>query len=118
MLKGAGHPRVKGGGARRELGMPNTRQVCKGVGYPVSGLLMGALDWRFLTAAMWAANAAALAVLACARPASLGAIWAALNVFMAAQSVAGMARIAAAAGPWRALGPLRGQGAAGARQAG
>ena len=79
-------------------------QVSKGVAYPVNGLLMGALDWRFLTAAMWAANAAALAVLARAGPGGgLWSVWVALNAFMALQSAAGLARIAAAAGPWRAL---------------
>ena len=80
--------------------------MVKGVGYPVNGLLMGALDWPFLTAAMWAANAAAAAVLWWAGPApTLASIWLALNAFMALQCAAGLARIAAAAGPWRALAP-------------
>ena len=48
--------------------------------------ILGGLDWRFTTIAMWVANGACLATLAVAKQGSagltLGGVWAALAVFM------------------------------------
>ena len=41
-----------------------TCQVLKGVAYPVSGMLMGALDWRTSAVAMWVAQAASVVLVA------------------------------------------------------
>ena len=62
-------------------------QVAKGLAYPVNGVVMGGLDWRFSTVAMWSANAACVACLAwgpkLGMPAqSLTTIWIGLAAFM------------------------------------
>lgn len=85
-----------------------TCQVLKGVAYPVSGMLMGALDWRSTAAAMWIAQSISVALIAFwsgfgARPLTLNRLWAALAALFATQILAGLLRIASGTGPWAVL---------------
>jgi len=83
-------------------------QTLKGLAYPVSGALMGALDWRASALAMWSAQASSLLVVAAwsqggAVPLSLRKLWGALAMLFASQIGAGLVRIATATGPWKVL---------------
>ena len=83
-------------------------QALKGLAYPVSGALMGALDWRASAAAMWAAQLSAVSLVAIwsqrgARPLSLNQLWSALAVLFVVQILAGLGRIASGTGPWVVL---------------
>eukprot|EP00559_Dactyliosolen_fragilissimus_P002943 CAMPEP_0184862522 /NCGR_PEP_ID=MMETSP0580-20130426/6985_1 /TAXON_ID=1118495 /ORGANISM="Dactyliosolen fragilissimus" /LENGTH=649 /DNA_ID=CAMNT_0027360441 /DNA_START=89 /DNA_END=2038 /DNA_ORIENTATION=- len=81
-------------------------QVLKGLAYPVNGIIMGGLDWKFTMGAMWVANAVCLGVLylgngTAAAPISLERIWWALAAFMGTQVVTGVARFLSGTGPWK-----------------
>ena len=83
-------------------------QALKGLAYPVSGALMGALDWRASAAAMWAAQLTAVSLVATwsrrgARVLSLNQLWSALAVLFVVQILAGLGRIASGTGPWIVL---------------
>ena len=83
-------------------------QALKGLAYPVSGALMGALDWRASAVAMWCAQASSVLAVAVfsrggAVPLTLPRLWAALAVLFAAQIAAGLVRIASRTGPWAIL---------------
>ena len=58
-------------------------QVLKGLAYPVNGIIMGGLDWKFTMLAMWLANIICVGMVqiwAKANVMSLGKIWWALAV--------------------------------------
>lgn len=85
-----------------------TCQVLKGLAYPVSGALMGALDWRASAAAMVLAQGCTLLLVAVwsgggARILALNELWGALAVLFAVQTGAGLVRIVSGTGPWKAL---------------
>jgi putative MATE family efflux protein len=79
-------------------------QVSKGLAYPVNGLVMGALDWRFLTASMWLCNMACCSVVYFFKPVqTIGTIWYGLFTFMSMQCITGMIRIVSGTGVWKDL---------------
>jgi len=77
-------------------------QLVKGFAYPVNGMTMGALDWRFLSISMWVSNAVCMAAILFFKPRqTIFTIWIALCLFMSTQMVTGLARILLGAGPWK-----------------
>ena len=79
-------------------------QVSKGLAYPVNGLVMGALDWRFLTASMWLCNMACCSVVYFFKPVqTIGTIWYGLFTFMSMQCITGLIRIVSGTGVWKGL---------------
>jgi Na+-driven multidrug efflux pump len=81
-------------------------QVLKGLAYPVNGIIMGALDWRFTMIAMWAANIVCVGMIHAfmrAGTMNLANIWWALAAFMGTQVVTGIARYESKTGVWRVL---------------
>lgn len=82
-------------------------QVLKGFAYPVNGIIMGGLDWRFTMIAMWLANAVCVGVVRFAGAGgdvvTLAKIWWALAAFMGVQVVTGIARFRSGTGVWRVL---------------
>ena len=83
-------------------------QAIKGLAYPVSGALMGALDWGASATAMVFAQASSVLAVALwsgmgARPLTLNKLWGALAVLFATQVIAGLGRIASGTGPWSVL---------------
>lgn len=77
--------------------------VCKGLAYPVNGILMGGLDWRFSMAAMWLANAVCIGMVKTGGVMTLNKIWWALAAFMATQVVTGIIRVRSYTGVWKLL---------------
>jgi hypothetical protein len=80
--------------------------VLKGLAYPVSGALMGALDWRASAGAMVLAQVSTLVLVGLwsgggKRVLQLNELWGALAVLFAVQIGAGLVRIASGTGPWR-----------------
>lgn len=85
---------------------PITRlpQVSKGLAYPVNGVVMGGSDWGFLTLSMWFCNILCCSlVMACKPTQTIGTIWVGLAVFMTAQCITGLARVASGGGVWKAI---------------
>ena len=82
-------------------------QVLKGLAYPVNGIIMGGLDWKFTMLAMWLANFVCVGMLQFwARGGgvvTLGKIWWALAAFMGTQVVTGALRFSSKTGIWRIL---------------
>jgi len=79
-------------------------QVLKGLAYPVNGIIMGGLDWRFTMIAMWAANVVCVGMIKFWPGAmTLNKIWWALAAFMGTQVVTGVLRFQSKTGVWRAL---------------
>ena len=81
-------------------------QVLKGLAYPVNGIIMGGLDWKFTMLAMWLANIICVGMVqvwAKANVMSLGKIWWALAAFMGTQVVTGFLRFQSKTGVWRIL---------------
>lgn len=81
-------------------------QVLKGLAYPVNGIIMGGLDWKFTMAAMWLANFACVGMIrfwAKANAMTLGKIWWALAAFMGTQVATGAMRFQSRTGVWRIL---------------
>jgi len=81
-------------------------QVLKGLAYPVNGIIMGGLDWKFTMAAMWLANIVCVGMIQVwvnANAMSLGKIWWALAAFMGTQVVTGAVRIQSKTGIWKLL---------------
>eukprot|EP00581_Thalassiosira_minuscula_P020143 CAMPEP_0183719194 /NCGR_PEP_ID=MMETSP0737-20130205/12250_1 /TAXON_ID=385413 /ORGANISM="Thalassiosira miniscula, Strain CCMP1093" /LENGTH=620 /DNA_ID=CAMNT_0025948905 /DNA_START=50 /DNA_END=1912 /DNA_ORIENTATION=+ len=81
-------------------------QVLKGLAYPVNGIIMGGLDWKFTMAAMWLANIVCVSMIqfwANANAMTLGKIWWALAAFMGTQVVTGAVRFQSKTGVWRIL---------------
>eukprot|EP00986_Skeletonema_menzelii_P002417 scaffold652_cov142-Skeletonema_menzelii.AAC.4 len=82
-------------------------QVLKGLAYPVNGIIMGGLDWKFTMLAMWLANFVCVGMLQFwARGGgvvTLGNIWWALAAFMGTQVVTGALRFSSKTGIWRIL---------------
>jgi len=86
-------------------------QVLKGLAYPVNGIIMGGLDWKFTMAAMWLANVVCVGMIqfwANANAISLGKIWWALAAFMGTQVVTGVLRFQSKTGIWKILRAERG----------
>eukprot|EP00617_Octactis_speculum_P027875 CAMPEP_0185746276 /NCGR_PEP_ID=MMETSP1174-20130828/4777_1 /TAXON_ID=35687 /ORGANISM="Dictyocha speculum, Strain CCMP1381" /LENGTH=84 /DNA_ID=CAMNT_0028420827 /DNA_START=108 /DNA_END=358 /DNA_ORIENTATION=- len=77
-------------------------QVAKGLAYPINGVVMGGLDWRFSTLGMWGSNLACLAILAIGRTLpggqSLSFVWGGLAVFMWGQCLSGVWRFMSGTG--------------------
>jgi len=79
-------------------------QVMKGLAYPVNGINMGGLDWRFSMIAMWLANIVCVAMIKFGGIMTLNKIWWALFAFMATQVVTGILRVESKTGVWKLLG--------------
>jgi hypothetical protein len=80
--------------------------VLKGLAYPVNGIIMGGLDWKFTMAAMWLANFVSIAMIKFWQASSgvtLGKIWWALAAFMGTQVVTGAIRFQSKTGIWKVL---------------
>ena len=81
-----------------------TPQVAKGLAYPVNGVIMGGLDWGWLSLSTWLSNAACCAVIAYFKPTqTIATIWYGLCTFMSMQCLTGLARILSRTGAWTAL---------------
>jgi len=82
-------------------------QILKGLAYPVNGIIMGGLDWKFTMLAMWLANFICVGMIQFwARGGgvvTLGNIWWALAAFMGTQVVTGALRFSSKTGIWRIL---------------
>lgn len=80
--------------------------VLKGLAYPVNGVIMGGLDWKFTMIAMWAANIVCVGMVeffARTGTITLGKIWWALAAFMGTQVVTGILRFKSKTGVWEVL---------------
>ena len=80
---------------------PNT--VFKGLAYPVNGIIMGGLDWKFTMLAMWLANGVCVGMIKFGGVMTLNKIWWALAAFMATQVVTGIIRFESKTGVWKML---------------
>ena len=78
-------------------------QVLKGLAYPVNGIIMGGLDWKFTMIAMWAANIVCVAMVKFGGVMTLNKIWWALAAFMGVQVVTGILRFQSKTGVWSLL---------------
>jgi len=81
-------------------------QVLKGLAYPVNGIIMGGLDWKFTMAAMWLANFVCVGMVrfwAKNNTMTLGKIWWSLAAFMGSQVVTGAVRFQSKTGVWNIL---------------
>jgi len=80
-------------------------QVLKGFAYPVNGIIMGGLDWKFTMIAMWAANFICVGMLKLfgTNAMTLNKIWWALAAFMGTQVVTGILRFQSMTGVWKLL---------------
>ena len=81
-------------------------QTAKGLCYPVNGVIMGGLDWKYTMVAMWVANFACVGLIkyfSLRGAVTLNQVWTALFVFMAAQLVTGVARYRSKTGVWKIL---------------
>lgn len=82
-------------------------QTAKGLCYPVNGVIMGGLDWKYTMIAMWAANFACVGLIKYfaqgGATVTLYQIWTALFVFMATQLVTGVVRYSSKTGVWKML---------------
>ena len=77
--------------------------VLKGLAYPVNGIIMGGLDWKFTMLAMWIANAVCVGMLKFGGVVTLNKIWWALAAFMGVQVVSGILRFLSHTGVWSKL---------------
>mmetsp|Transcript_13937 Transcript_13937/g.21161 ORF Transcript_13937/g.21161 Transcript_13937/m.21161 type:complete len:206 (+) Transcript_13937:828-1445(+) len=79
-------------------------QVFKGLAYPVNGILMGGLDWKFTMVTMWVANIICVGMVSFGGGVmSLSRIWWALAAFMATQVLTGVLRVESKTGVWKLL---------------
>jgi len=78
-------------------------QVAKGVAYPVNGINMGGLDWKFSMIAMWIANFVCIGMIKFGGVMTLSRIWWALFAFMGTQVVTGILRVESKTGVWKLL---------------
>tara|TARA_B110000971_G_C19924364_1_gene460797 strand:- start:198 stop:608 length:411 start_codon:yes stop_codon:yes gene_type:complete len=81
-------------------------QVLKGLAYPVNGITMGALDWKFSAYSMWGADICAIIYLVVQKSngqLTLFQLWIGLAIFMGVQVVSGLARIRSKTGVWKIL---------------
>lgn len=78
-------------------------QVLKGLAYPVNGIIMGGLDWRFSMAKMWLANIVCVGMIQFWTPVTLEKIWWALAAFMGTQVATGAIRFSSKTGMWKIL---------------
>lgn len=82
-------------------------QICKGLAYPINGIIMGGLDWKFTMICMWVANFACVGLLKAFSMGgvvvSLNKIWIALTVFMGTQCLTGVLRTISKTGVWKLL---------------
>lgn len=78
-------------------------QVLKGLAYPVNGIIMGGLDWKFTMFAMWASNLVCLLLLRLSGNMTLNKIWYSLAAFMGTQVVTGLIRVQSRTGVWKIL---------------
>jgi Na+-driven multidrug efflux pump len=80
--------------------------VLKGLAYPVNGIIMGGLDWKFTMVVMWISNlvcAGMVDFFARTGTITLNKIWWALAAFMGTQVVAGIVRYQSKRGVWEVL---------------
>jgi len=86
-------------------------QVLKGLAYPLNGIIMGGLDWKFSMWCMWLANFACVGLLKFwgkgGNMVSLNQIWMALAAFMATQVVTSFLRFKSKTGVWKALAQVQ-----------
>ena len=78
-------------------------QVAKGLAYPVNGIVMGGLDWKFTMLAMWLANIICVGMVQFGGVMDLNKIWWALAAFMGTQVVTGILRFQSKTGVWSLL---------------
>lgn len=79
-------------------------QVLKGVAHPVSGIIMGGLDWKFSMLSTWIANAVCIGTLQLgSSPVTVARIWIAWAAFMTTQAITGLVRVKSRTGVWKTL---------------
>jgi len=78
-------------------------QILKGLAYPVNGISMGGLDWKFTMVSMWIANFICVGMIKFGGTMTLNKIWWALAAFMATQVIAGIVRVESKTGVWKLL---------------
>lgn len=78
-------------------------QVLKGLAYPVNGIIMGGLDWKFTMICMWLANLVCVGMLKFGGVVTLNKIWWALAAFMGVQVGTGILRFRSRTGVWSKL---------------
>lgn len=78
-------------------------QILKGLAYPVNGISMGGLDWKFTMIAMWIANFVCVGMIKFGGVMTLNKIWWALAAFMATQVICGILRVESKTGVWKLL---------------
>ena len=78
-------------------------QILKGLAYPVNGIIMGGLDWKFTMICMWIANFVCVGMLKFGGIVTLNKIWWALAAFMGVQVGTGIMRFRSQTGVWNKL---------------
>jgi len=78
-------------------------QMLKGLAYPVNGISMGGLDWKFTMIAMWVANIVCVSMIKFGGTMTLGKVWWALAAFMGTQVASGILRVESKTGVWKLL---------------
>jgi Na+-driven multidrug efflux pump len=82
-------------------------QTAKGLCYPVNGIIMGGLDWKYTMFAMWAANLVCVGMIRFfgrgGALVTLNQVWTALFFFMFTQLVTGVLRYRSKTGVWKVL---------------
>lgn len=79
-------------------------QINKGLAYPVNGIIMGGLDWKFSTLKMWIANVICIGSISMfMQPITLSSLWSGLTLFMATQWILGAVRFLSGTGIWNQL---------------
>lgn len=77
--------------------------MLKGLAYPVNGIIMGGLDWKFTMLSMWAANVVCVGLLRFGGVVTLSKVWYALAAFMGTQVFTGVLRVQSRTGIWKVL---------------
>jgi putative MATE family efflux protein len=77
-------------------------QLVKGLAFPINGVMLGGMQWRFSMVITWIANAVCFATLQIGSP-SVSQIWTAWSTFFATQAFFGLVRYARHDGIWKRL---------------
>lgn len=77
--------------------------MVKGFSFPINGVMLGGMDWRFTMIITWLANAMCFVTLKVGSP-GVSRIWLAWTAFYGMQAVCGFLRYAKRGGVWKKLG--------------
>ena len=96
------HPLITIATSNRRRHFLVTYTVVKSVSFPVNGVILGEMDWRFSMLISWLANAVCFATLRFpSGPPTVARIWTAWSAFFGTQAVCGLLRYTKKAGEWK-----------------